>query len=121
MKGPTEGESPPSEFRAGPSTWGHWMEWEEAQRGTQDYVLGDVLMRAALRIHQVRRASHAWDENGAGVGRKSHTVVAMRSPSSLDDLLRTGTTVMLHTAQCTDPRHLRLVLGILGSVGMTAA
>ncbi len=39
------------------------MEWEEAQRNT-DYVVIDVLMLAALRIHQVRRMLHAWDEDG---------------------------------------------------------
>lgn len=32
----------------------------------QGYVLANDLMLEELRVHQVRRASHAWDENGGG-------------------------------------------------------
>jgi hypothetical protein len=32
----------------------------------QDYVLANDLMLEELRVHQVRGASHAWDEKGSG-------------------------------------------------------
>ena len=47
-------------------------------------------------------------------GSQSHCVVAVCGHSSLDDLLRTGTTFMLRTSQRTNPRYLRLMLGVLG-------
>lgn len=76
-------------------------------------------MLEALRIHQVRGHRIAWEESGAEVGSQNHFVVAMCSHPFIDDLLRTGTTIVLHTSERTDPGYLRRVLGILGPMGMT--
>ena len=76
-------------------------------------------MLEALRIHQVRGHRTPGKRTGAEVGSQSHFVVAMCSHPSIDGLFRAGTTVMLHTPERADPGHLRLLLGILGPVGMT--
>ena len=57
---------------------------------------------------------------GADVGTQSDLVAALRGHPSLDDLLRTGATVVLDPPQRPHEGYVRRLLGLLGPVGMTA-